>query len=40
MLVIRIVDCSLHNRHIALKDDYHKEKIRKDMLASTHVRSV
>ena len=32
---LRIVDCSLYTRHIALKDDYHKKRI--DMLAFTPV---
>ena len=30
-----IVDCSIHTRRIALKDDYHKKRM--DMLAYTHV---
>ena len=32
---LRIVDCSLYNRRITLKDDYHKK--RKDMLAYSPV---
>ena len=32
---LRIVDCSLYTRRIALKDDYHKKRM--DMLAYTPV---
>ena len=32
---LRIVDCSLYTRHIALKDDYHKKRL--DILAYTPV---
>ena len=34
-VILGIVDCSLHTRRIALKDDYHKKRM--DMLAHTPV---
>ena len=34
-VTLGIVDCSLHNRRMALKDDYHKKRM--DMLACTPV---